>query len=462
MGRKTALESLYGNCVNVYSGRGTLTLTAGRTLSCRFVAGQLLNGEIILLLTAKSETEALLAWWGATNFRGITSSGIEVASVGDLRVLHSEGARVTARANMLEAKHSSRSPKRIHFGVTNFEFVTSPTGVTTGVTRLLEVELKDKLSTTLSLRPLNEYNSISRRIRTLRSIEVTCEAVAEIKSSSDTSKLEKSINHFCRLASIARGTRVEWVYCDNYDSRGTLIKRIHAARITKPFCPLQVIDKNSNAETKSFIETTFKTYIDKREDFGLETGTIDSYLDAKSEADFLEIRAAKLAVCLEKLKSVFIKRYMSGTSEFIVKTRDFDALVPQIKDEIERILAAAGVVKKKRADIAGAGKIKFLNRKSFEYYISKLIKEIKLKVSPSDVKLFVRCRNKLVHQGEFYAEVATTEEIAECPPLPTAKEEFFFMLDFLDRIFLKLVGYSGPYISHRYIVTGDVRKELLP
>jgi hypothetical protein len=39
----------YGNSIAVYVGRGALTLKDGRQLNCEFEAGQLSDGEILLL-----------------------------------------------------------------------------------------------------------------------------------------------------------------------------------------------------------------------------------------------------------------------------------------------------------------------------------------------------------------------------------------------------------------------------
>ena len=93
-----------------------------------------------------------------------------------------------------------------------------------------------------------------------------------------------------------------------FDSDGGLIETHHANRITKRYSPLSVIDPADGNDTARFVEQTYGRFTQIKEQYELCHGTIDAYLDAKAEADFLEVRAAKLAVCLERLKHYFAKR----------------------------------------------------------------------------------------------------------------------------------------------------------
>jgi hypothetical protein len=65
-----------------------------------------------------------------------------------------------------------------------------------------------------------------------------------------------------------------------------------------------------------------------------------------------------------------------------------------------------------------------------------------------EVKLFVESRNSLIHKGDFYYNTAEPRKRKKCP-LSSAVEEYFFLVNFLDRVFLKLFGYSGPYMDWR-------------
>ena len=72
-----------------------------------------------------------------------------------------------------------------------------------------------------------------------------------------------------------------------------------------------------------------------------------------------------------------------------------------------------------------------------------------LEVSDEDVRLFVACRNNLVHRGRFDCETANEDDWLRCPPRESAWEEYKFVIGFLDRFFLRLFGYSGSYLDYQ-------------
>jgi hypothetical protein len=257
-------------------------------------------------------------------------------------------------------------------------------------------------STKLSIKPQNQYDKIVQRVQTLKGIDVSCEVMADIPTDGNIAGVTEVVDDLCYILSVARGTKVQWVYCDQYNENKDLILRTHSSRITKPYSPIKIIHPvaGGGGETKNFIEQAYKVYVEKRESFKLHKGTIDAYLDAKAEHDFLEMRGAKLAVTMEFLKTVFRKAM-------------------NIKDG------------------------------SFKSLIENLCNSINLSVSQKEIDLFVKCRNSLIHEGEFYCKTATPEQRKRCKPLNTQTEEYLFLVNFLDRVFLKLLGYSGPYIDWR-------------
>src|SRR5690606_1603810 len=83
---------------------------------------------------------------------------------------------------------------------------------------------------------------------------------------------------------------------------------------------LAVIDPRADAaeETKAFVECTMPIFRKRKEELRLDRGTIDSYLDAKAEGDYLETRGAKLALALETLRFAF-ESYKSGRNQILSK-----------------------------------------------------------------------------------------------------------------------------------------------
>jgi len=180
---------------------------------------------------------------------------------------------------------------------------------------------------------------------------------------------------------------------------------------------------------------------------------IDAYVDCTAEHDYLELRGIKLAVIMEVLKDVFIKLPKEvldipshiWSYEYILKNASFESLMLKLKQAICYVLTAEkiGVDDQK----AICGKIGELNRRSFRYVLKAFLQHIGLKISSKDLNLFIYCRNSLVHTGRFYHETATPEERKECKPLASKTHEFLFLVHTLDKIFLKLLGYDGPYID---------------
>lgn len=254
-------------------------------------------------------------------------------------------------------------------------------------------------------------------------------------------QLTEAVSDLCYLLSVARGTIIQWIYRDEYDDAGSCVARTHASTVTKPYCPLAVIDPESASDTKRFLEQTYPVYISKRDDYRLIRGTIDAYLDAKAENDYLETRAVKLAVAMEMLKNVFVAQPSAAAKEFIVEEKDFESVVGPISEAMERVLEENGINDKSdRRALSNKPKIRGLNRRSFRYCLVKLCETLELNVSAQDLDLFVKCRNELIHKGRFHCSLVTNKTEDKV-------KEFGFLVTFMDRLFLKLLGYNGPCIN---------------
>ena len=200
-------------------------------------------------------------------------------------------------------------------------------------------------------------------------------------------------------------------------------------------------------ESKAFIEQAYPAYVNKRKSYKLDKGTIDAYLDAKAEADYLEMRGIKLAVAMEILRSVFLELPDAPMTGYIIEEEKFKKLSPHLCAAIDEFLKTEIIDRDSRKAMCNDKKVLELNRRSFANFLKKLCRHIDLRISEDDIKLFVQCRNKLVHDGRFYCAIATPEEQNQCKPLPSKWHEYCFLINFLDRVFLKLLGYSGPYID---------------
>lgn len=452
----------YGNCLSVYHGKGTLTLTNGKKHNCYFEAGQLSNGQVILLCDFLPPSPNSIQIF-AERFDGETSGGYQISAekrinefnyLPEIPVECNSGFWSAFHLTEMSILMTNSRPERLHFGVTNFEFL--------GTERLcqsdnyychfLPLNLESVRGlTNLSIKPLNLYDKIVQRVKTLKGIDVSCEVIAEIPTDGNIFGVTEVVDDLCYVLSVARGTKIQWVYCDRYDVTGKLVSRTHTSRITKRYCPLKIIDPiaGGGKETKTFIEQAYMAYVEKRESFKLSKGTIDAYLDAKAEADYLEMRGIKLAVAMEILKSVFVELPDAPMKAYITEEEKFKKLSPHLCAAIDEFLKTEIIDRDSRKAMCNDKRILELNRRSFAYFLKKLCRHIDLRIGEDDIKLFVQCRNKLVHDGRFYCAIAIPDEQNECKPLPSKLHEYCFLINFLDRVFLKLLGYSGPYIDWR-------------
>jgi len=437
--------SFYGVPIAQYCGKGVLTLKDGQSWSCSFLAGQMNTGNVLLLCTFEAEFPYLNI--RADKFEGTTQEGFDVSVVGGITETNylpdlPEGqsgvwAAFLVREMLIQMEQGVQA-QSIHFGVTNLDLgaASFPTGV------FGQLSLNNRSGVTeLLVRPIEGYEKTMRRVRTVKAIDVTCEIIGET-GRTNTMQLKEMVNGLCYLLSVGRGTKIQYIYSDQFDKIDHLISRSHYSRVTKGYTPLPIIDPRSWTETKDFIESTYPEYSAKCGAYRLEQGVIDAYLDAKAEHDYLEMRAAKLAVALEKLRSVF-----SPVGD-IVDEGEFESIIPAIQKSVGDTLGSAGVSKPYIDMICNKNKLLGLNRKSFGSVLRKLCKEIGLKTG-NEINLVISCRNSLVHSGDFYCNTATEKQCGECRPLPSPVDEFFFLINFLDKVFLKLFTYTGKYLNWR-------------
>lgn len=336
---------------------------------------------------------------------------------------------------MTVRRDENTQPEQVRFGVTNFlfesRFQTSLEHNGNGVA--------------VSIEPIEEASEIMWRVEKLKSIAVTCEVVGKIAMNGERERLDEVVDNLCYLLSVARGTKIQWIYRNLCDENGVCLSTTHAAKVTKIYCPLSIIDNDK--ETQVFLEKTYSTYVANRECYELERGTIDAYLDAKAENDYLELRALKLAVAMEALKAVMLKSVENFVGEYILSQEDFKSLCFTVKGLLRDELKAQNVSGADRDAIYR--KLPELNRRAFKEILTDLLTRIQLNVAKQDLDLLVKCRDSLVHQVRFYCQTATLEDLQRVPPLPTPAEEYFFLVNFLDKVILKLLGYSGLYRDWR-------------
>ena len=417
---KSSLLACYGDYISEYRGTGYLSFRNGDKKKCDFEVGQLANSRVLLLCKRTTSTiEDIDSFFldrinPVVGFEGTTNKGLhiftnnQVDSLNYLPETEEEGTfdAFTLRDLCVEIVKRDKVEK-VNFGITNFKFFgTQIKSLSDGsAARVLPFQINHNRETIdVVIRPIERYRERILHITTLKSIDVSCEAIFDVDDNIDIKQLKEVTDNLCYLFSVARGTKIVWIYCDQYNKKDELIKREHQTRITKPYCPLSIIDPRTDGmrETKDFIEQTYDNYVAKRESLKLNRGTIDAYLDAKAENDYIEMRGVKLAVSAEILKDRFIQ-------------------LPQFRND-----------KCSSEDT------------TFKNILRKLCKQISLKASEEDLTVFIKSRNSLIHTGKFfYVKTANNKS----KKFPSQTHEYLFLLNFMDKLFIKLLGYSGIYIE---------------
>lgn len=436
----------YGEVLACYEGEGTLS-SDHRSAKCRFTAGQLGNGSVVILCDFFDPASGLpfLLVEPPERLEGSTVDGWNVSVSGDMRRTNWLPEVPTRESVCVIAFHAQRlavtrtttsEAGGTTFGVTNFCYRWPFSGaVQTGTTQLQ-----------LEVGPASDAEQKLNRLRTVGGTDVTTEVRFTHPHCIAQELATEVIDDFCHVASVALGTHIQWVFMRRTDpeQRCELIE--HYDRFAKPYCSWAVIDPRSahRDELRSFIMSALPQYRRRKDQWGLHQGPIAAYLDAKSEGDYLEQRAAKISVAIESLKAAFLEGGNADVNEFIIDENEYSRLVPKLQDACRDVLRKH-YSKETSNTICSEAKLKGLNRRSFRYLLNKLAKHVGLVTSSVDISRFVDSRNSLVHTGRFYSD--------------NPVKEWLFLVNMLDRFYLKLLGYSGPYIN--WTRSADDRRDML-
>lgn len=471
----------YGLPLFSYSGRGTVEYEGGVVRAVDFDAGQTSDGCVRVLVSATDASvaeimEAMLERRDSLRFSGqsnigerLTSSGV-VWSDDFLPETSVQGFYDALRVTRLRVERDSAAPIREYrFGLANatlcgvkrLSYVTDGTPIScSGLPLKLPIAEGVLLDAMLVPTPNSERRTFA--VIALRGIDVLSELIVLVQSPIDRKEIEQAVNDVCYVLSVARGSKVNWVYCEERDVEGRLVARVHRAAVTKDYSPCAPIDETPRfrEETVVLLTDGLTAYRTRREQLRLDRGVIDAYLDAKAEADFLETRGAKMAVALEMLKSAFLKRPGPRRAEYVLSQEAFASLLPSLESAVDATLKRAGIAEDARKAMGGRGKLRALNRCSFRSVLAKLFRDVDFDPPTIDVRLFLASRNKLVHEGCFYTDCAEVEERAELEPLADGTTEFLFLVSFLDRLFLRILNYRGRYRDFRLFQMDDDVREL--
>lgn len=496
----------YQNFVKKYSGeKGLLKTEDGTELLCKFEVGQLNNGKIVLSCSCSiynldilgnstelnlrnvppSETKFLLAWSmlhpsdivqqleKTKSFYGITSDGFNITGkisryvTIDNDSLQDPTSEVKLKFSINELTIYSDVNEDIHyviFGIANFMFG--------GSVLILDIDGKR-----LKITKVNRYKDALNFVKTCRGICVTCEVKVEINKEVNIENVKTIVTDLCDIMSIALGTRVQWIYYYACNLEGKNISWYHESRVAKPYFPNKIIDCNDRKVITSFIESSYTALANKtnmlRSCEGAAKPLINAYLDAKAENDYLEGRGIKLVVVMEMLKDSLLRS--KSLPQNIIKDEYFKNAKSLFKDKLTQAIEKSvdqeykekseqerDTLKKEIKEKMFA-KISDINRISFKEILQSLCDDINLQVNQDYLQSVVDSRNKLIHEGKFLCKSSKIKDkykdIEKYPQFQDPEHEYFFLMNFIDKCFLKLLHYKGSYFNWRNIT--EIKEEEL-
>jgi hypothetical protein len=311
-----------GKIIRDYEARGSLIFYDGKSCNCSIRAVQLANGKIMANCISSENINLLLDCLGKKDkiklIKGVSKENDELLLEKDIWCTNidtlwnsNELSVLLSGGSLKNEKTRSEFPTSVRFGITNFEYLGNKWreyGNGGGYRDILSVNLGTK---NVELHQVRDYTNIMELINTQRTIDVTSEATVNISLINDLETVMPLINGLCKLLSLARGTKINWIYYDCYNSGGEKILSSHNNNAAWRYSALPLIDPRNFIDTAAFIEQTYPFYILMKDQYNLEK-SIEVYLDAKREGVYLETRALVAAVLLDFLSD----RYNTKSGKF--------------------------------------------------------------------------------------------------------------------------------------------------
>lgn len=469
----------YGEFISVYRGSGTLSIIDGageKPHQCSFEAGQKVNGDIILLCHDLPAGFSFFFRFGmqAKKFEGKTKEGYLVRSneskksllqIGYLRKPESwiYDQNLALEITELSVRYSKEKCYEIHFGICNFKLDENDTLDTGKESDNVIIPFTEEEKIELSFKKMEDYDNKINRISILRDIDVTCEFILKIPNRHELNKIIALIDDICYLLSVKNGTKISWIYYDICDKNGKTIFRNHTSKVTKVFQPLDIFyfkDRHT-VQTKEFLEDSYPHYMKYRDLLKLNRGVIDAYLDAKAESDYIETRGGKIALAIEFFKNEYLTS-KGHDSEYIIPPENFEKYCQSIEQVMVCTLKLQGLTENEKIKaISDKNKINQLNRRSFRSIFKEIVKIFDINITSDEITLFIKCRDSLVHRHNFYCKTCQPDERKMCEPLLSYMFEYFFMVNILDRIFLRILGQDDKMIKVDWRNPSEKMKEWL-
>ncbi len=328
-----------------------------------------------------------------------------------------------------------RPSKYYKFSVANFEFTGNHAasrkigdGSEQHESFYLNLELKTPWGIAL-IDQETDYDDVIKRIKAQNGIAVTCNIIVESTVETKISEFIHNIDELCRLLSLSRATKINWINAERHGKDGEIQEIILKHSIIWPFSVGYLIDPKDPSETALFIEKIYSSYLQLREEYNLDIA-IEQFLDANNSTTYLETRGLAAVALIDSLQQIYTSK-----NKLTKILERFDDISDHIFASLTTIINAnfPNLTINQINEIKE--KIPELNRKSFFRLLQIWTKNMNIIIPDSELGEIKRTRNSLAHNMNYRSPVSEGKQ-----------HEYFRLINFINQVFLRLLGYEGYYI----------------
>lgn len=290
--------------------------------------------------------------------------------------------------NVSQPEVSDVTPVRLGYGLANLEFLGDEV-------RDFEIEGRrhtsrdtfrfQVASKEIVVRQATDYRQVVKQMKARRSLAVTAEASLELTNGlADLQPYDDMMDVVCTLLSLAKGSKVTWIYSKLTDQDGELVSMRMLSRPSRFWVAGgDLIAGATAAQLKEFLADSYGPYLQEKDKYNLPVA-LGYYLASKSESEW-NTRFLLACIAMECLTANF----------------------------------------KKHGKHSGG----------FRSSIDKMLAELKIQYARDDLQ-FINLRNKVVHTGELGKGFRETWGI------------YSNLICLLDKTFLKILGYEDEHLDY--------------